>query len=80
MHCAECQSSLSDFLDGDLGDRARRAVDEHLRACGDCATLREDLARIIEASASLPLHTPSPLVWERIEREISASRVVEVFL
>lgn len=75
MHCAECQSFLSDYIDGDLSGRERRYVDEHLGACDICETLREDLARIVEASAQLPLHTPSPRVWERIEREIAASRV-----
>lgn len=77
MLCAECQSFLSDYIDGDLSERVRRAVDQHLRACAGCDSLRIDLGRIVEASASLPLHTPSPRVWERIEREIaSGSNVV----
>jgi uncharacterized protein YukE len=72
MHCAECQNLLSDFLDGDISDRYRRTVGDHLESCGPCATLRDDLVRIIEASASLPLHTPSPRVWEAIQREIGS--------
>jgi hypothetical protein len=70
MLCAECQNLLSDYLDGDISDRSRKAVGEHLEACAPCETLRDDLARLIEASANLPLHTPSPRVWEAIQREI----------
>lgn len=71
MLCAESQNLLSDYLDGELSDAQRVAVDAHLRDCARCATLRNDLARIIHASASLPLHTPSPKVWAAVEREIS---------
>src|SRR4051812_39246743 len=71
MLCAESQNLLSDYLDGELSDARRIAVDAHLRDCARCATLRNDLARIIHASASLPLHTPSPKVWIGIQREIA---------
>lgn len=70
MLCAECQNQLSDYLDGDISDRNRKAVGEHLEACAPCETLRGDLARLIAASANLPMHTPSPHVWEAIQREI----------
>jgi hypothetical protein len=76
MLCAECQNLLSDFIDGDLAERQRRAVEEHVVACLPCDSLRVDLARIVEASRNLPLHTPSPRVWERIEREIAGPQVV----
>jgi hypothetical protein len=76
MQCAECQNLLSEFLDDDLTDRVRGDVDRHLGQCSGCATLRDDLARIIEASAELPLHTPSAQVWERIQAEIGGGNVV----
>ena len=76
MLCAECQELLSDYLDGDLSDRRRQEVDGHMRDCGRCASLRNDLARIIHASASLPMHTPSERVWEGVRREIGGGSVV----
>ncbi len=77
MLCAECQNLLSDYLDGDLSERRRAEVDAHVRDCARCAALRNDLARIIHASASLPLHTPSTRVWEGISREIAGeSRIL----
>lgn len=75
MLCAECQELLSDYLDGDLSDKQRAAADGHLRDCARCASVRNDLARIIHASASLTAHTPSPRVWEGIRREIAGGSV-----
>lgn len=76
MQCAEYQSLLSDYLDGDLSETERRAADAHMRDCARCATVRNDLARIIHASASLPVQTPSPRVWEGIRREIAGGSSV----
>ena len=76
MQCAECQEILSDYLDGDLSDRQRQQADSHMRDCTRCASVRNDLARIIHASASLPLHTPSDRVWESVRREIGGGSVV----
>jgi anti-sigma factor RsiW len=75
MLCAECQELLSDYLDGDLSDKQRVSVDGHIRDCARCASLRNDLARIIHASASLTPHTPSTKVWEGIRREIGGGSV-----
>lgn len=72
MLCTECQDKLSDYLDNDLNDRERTKIEAHLKTCPPCAVLRDDLARIIEASGQLPLHTPSRNVWERIHAEIAA--------
>jgi hypothetical protein len=72
MVCVECQELLSEFIDGDLRDRKREAVAEHLGSCPRCQALCDDLAKIIEASSHLPLHTPAAGVWSRIEREISS--------
>ena len=76
MQCAECQNLLSEFLDGDLTDRVRGDVDRHLGQCAGCTTLRDDLARIIEASAALPLHTPPARVWERVQAGLGGGTVV----
>jgi len=75
MQCAACLEQLSEFLDGDLDDGGRRDIVEHLRSCTGCSTVKDDLARLIAASASLPLHTPSPALWTRIERELAGNVV-----
>src|SRR5437763_14806079 len=73
MVCAECQDLLSEFVDGSLPERRRESVQGHLRSCPRCRALCDDLAQIIEASSRLPLHTPSGLLWTRIEREIRST-------
>lgn len=75
MACANFQDQLSDFLDGELAANDRQNLERHLRTCSVCTTIRDDLARLIAASANLPLHTPSPALWANIEREIGAGRV-----
>ena len=72
MVCIECQDLLSAFIDGDLPERRRKPVESHLHGCPACQALCNDLAQIVEASSQLPLHTPSPILWSRIEREISS--------
>ena len=76
MPCSSFQEQLSEFLDGDLGSTERQNVEKHLRTCEVCSTVRNDLARLIAASATLPLHTPSHAVWSRIEKEIGRGGVV----
>lgn len=76
MQCASFQEQLSDFLDGELSAADQKTVEKHLKTCAVCSTVRDDLARLIAASANLPLHTPSQAVWSRIEREIGGGRVV----
>lgn len=74
MLCTECQDHLSDFIDNEAAEPVRRSVAAHLAECGDCDTLRGDLATIVEASARLPRYAPSESVWTAIETEALGSR------
>lgn len=76
MQCASLQEQLSEFLDGDLSRNDQQSVEKHLRTCAVCSTVRDDLARLIAASANLPLHTPSAAVWTNIEKEIRGGVVM----
>jgi hypothetical protein len=48
MTCTECQDSLEEYLDGELGTKNTAAVDEHLKTCTGCTMelnqLRAELA------------------------------------
>jgi len=37
VDCTEVMEQLSEYLDQDVRDELRRAVDEHLHACHDCS-------------------------------------------
>ena len=43
----EWTDRLSDYLDGELSADERGAVEAHLRGCGSCAAVLEDLKRVV---------------------------------
>ena len=74
--CRETTARLSDYLDGELGGRARTRIVRHLERCEHCQALRESLSRTIEQVRSLGRVEEASLapatvraVVERIERE-----------
>lgn len=70
MLCDECQDLLSDYIDGvmELGEQAK--IENHVSECDPCRSVRDDLLQIVQFSRSLPLHSPSTLVWARIQAHI----------
>jgi hypothetical protein len=72
MLCSDCQELLSDYIDGilELGEQAK--IEAHISHCNTCLSVRDDLLQIIHFSKSLPLHSPSGAVWNRIKSEIEA--------
>ncbi len=47
--------------------KADLSADEHLKTCENCAALVRDLEYIAQqAKLLLPIHEPSPAVWEKI--------------
>jgi hypothetical protein len=64
MSCAEFQEHLPELFEsgGDLQDHP------HLKTCETCAALVRDLEYIAQqAKLLLPIHDPSPAVWDNIE-------------
>jgi len=81
MH-EEWTDKLSDFLDGELPDDERYAVESHLAGCAQCAAVLADLKRVVARaqaagrSESRPPHTD---LWAGIAARIddrSASTIV----
>lgn len=71
MTCAEFQEKLPELFEqqSDLGGQ------EHLQSCENCAALVRDLEYIAsQARLLLPIHDPSPAVWDHIQRAISGDR------
>jgi hypothetical protein len=64
MNCAEFQQRLPEIFEsgGNL------AGEQHLEACENCSALVRDLQYIAQqARLLLPIHDPSPTVWENIQ-------------
>lgn len=70
--CEHVDSVLSAWLEGDLGDEERRAVDAHLRECLRCASLVRDIGNIRRDAANLPELAPSRDLWDGIAARIEA--------
>src|SRR5438128_9745283 len=71
MH-EEWIEKLSDYLDGELPPGDRDAVDAHLRECAECATVLEDLKRVIARAGSIQPRPPSADLWAGIAARIDA--------
>ena len=58
---------LSEYLDGELGDRERAQVATHLEGCGECAGALDQLRAVKVRAASLPARGPETDLWPAIE-------------
>jgi hypothetical protein len=64
MDCAEFQQRLPELFEA----QADLSQNEHLRQCENCAALVRDLEYIAQqAKLLLPIHDPSPAVWDTIQ-------------
>lgn len=67
MTCADFQDKLPELFEtqADLG------AQDHLKTCENCAALVRDLEYIAsQARLLLPIHDPSPAVWDHIQKAI----------
>ena len=70
MTCAEFQESLPELFEAHADLNAQ----EHLKTCDNCAALVRDLEYIAsQAKLLLPMHDPSPAVWDNIQQAIRRS-------
>ena len=66
--CSEFQEQLPGLFDSG----ADLVEDPHVKTCENCAALVRDLEYIAaQAKLLLPLHDPSPAVWENIHSALS---------
>jgi anti-sigma factor RsiW len=49
LHCFDVLDRLSDYLDGDLGDEARRSIEAHLSGCDECTRFGGEFGAVITA-------------------------------
>jgi anti-sigma factor RsiW len=64
---------LSDYLDGELPDNERVALESHLDGCAECAAVLDDLRRVIHRARTLSPAAPTVDLWPAIARRIGAS-------
>ncbi|WP_254062045.1 hypothetical protein [Acidobacterium sp. S8] len=67
MNCAEFQEKLPELFESG----ANVSQEEHVQGCETCSALVRDLEYIAaQAKLLLPIHDPSPVVWDNIQSAI----------
>ena len=67
--CAAFQARLPQLF----GEEADLSKEPHLQNCENCAELVRDLQYIAQqAKLLMPIHAPSPAVWENIKTALDA--------
>jgi anti-sigma factor RsiW len=64
---------LSEYLDGELPEGERVALESHLAGCEECAALVVDLERVIRRARLVRKETPSRDLWPGIASRIGAT-------
>ena len=69
--CAEFQDQLPELFESGIDLKEQ----EHLKTCEQCSALVSDLEYIAQqAKLLLPIHDPSPVVWENIQTSLSSEK------
>lgn len=66
-------AKLSDYVDGDLSEAERAALERHLVACPACTSALAGLIRVAELARALPDRLPGTDLWAGI-----AGRIAEI--
>jgi len=64
---------LSEYLDGELPDGDRVALESHLATCSDCAAVLADLRRVVSRARQLEQRGPRRDLWPGIASRIGAT-------
>jgi anti-sigma factor RsiW len=66
-------AKLSDYVDGDLSDAERAALERHLVACPACTSALAGLIRVVEQARALPDRLPDTDLWAGIAARVAES-------
>ena len=66
---------LSEYVDGELEDGERVALESHLQSCTDCSRIVGDLRRVVRRARTLKPQGPERDLWPGIASRIGATAV-----
>jgi anti-sigma factor RsiW len=64
---------LSEYLDGELDDAERMALEAHLATCADCTAVLAELRRVVARAQALDDRPPARDLWNGIAERIGVS-------
>ena len=62
---------LSDYLDGELSDAERRALERHLGACPACTAALAGLVQVVERARALADRPPAAELWSGVAARLA---------
>lgn len=71
MPCDEMRDRLSPYLEGDLGDSERKALEAHLGECADCAALLAVLRESVASLRAVPEEEPPAHLARKIQQAVA---------
>ena len=66
----EWTDQLSDYLDGELSNEEREAMDAHLSGCAECVAVLNDLKRVVAQAQTIEPRPPQADLWAGIAGRI----------
>jgi predicted anti-sigma-YlaC factor YlaD len=64
---------LSDYLDGELPENERIALEAHIQECTECTSVLADLRQVVNQAQTLEATGPAQDLWPAIARQIGAT-------
>lgn len=74
ISCMEVISQISDYIDGDVESRLRKAILDHIRDCRHCAAIYDGTRNVIQLVCDDRTFELPPGFSERIEARLAAER------
>ena len=72
MNCSEVLDLLSPLYDGELSPELSESVEQHLRECPACASVRADFGAMSSLTRQQPDLGPPTGLWQNIEEALDA--------
>jgi hypothetical protein len=72
LNCEQFSDRLADYLEGDLPQAVRAAMESHADVCASCGALLSDITALRDEAAALPALQPSRDLWAGIAERIDA--------
>lgn len=69
--CAQLESQLPDYLDGEAKEAICRAIEEHLESCDNCRIVIDTLKKTISLYCRAPREDVPMAVHDRLVRTLS---------
>jgi len=69
---------LSEYVDGDLANGERHALETHLATCAECRAIVEDLRKVMGRARALDDRAPKADLWPGVATRIGAGKVVAI--